>query len=184
MEEPVVNTIPCPDCNKEHDVLKVFCSHCGYPVKGTHDQKSAFELNKFKLGDKLYDTKRKANGGSVLLYVLAGSLYFLAVVAFLAAIFGQPDAYADVYVKRVVLGALVFITFGTLYLGLGLWARKKPFAALLTASIIFFSVSVISIARDFQFAVFVFQVIILAVLIWATVAGYKSEQLKRKLDIE
>ncbi len=180
----------CPECSKAYNPQKIYCNHCGYPVNGTHEQKSDYEINKFKLGYDLDVARRRIKNGSLTLYILAGLLLFVSLILLLVGL-AAGDETMETGGRIVETGKFMLIMFfillfmGGIFLGLGLWARTKPFAALLTATIFYVTLAVSGYASgDFNPLAFIIQVVIIIALVRGTMGGYEAEQIKRKLHID
>lgn len=195
MEEPVQPNTPaltnCPQCNAETPSGKVFCNACGYPINGTIEQKSAYETDMFKLQAELAVAQRRVKTARNTLYVLAGITLFFGLIAammvgsnasLLSEKLGVPaDSLQIIIIIAIIIGA-------ALYIGLGYWSNKRPFAAFLTATILFSLSTISGVVRNGinPSAIFtlVIQVAIITALVYGTIGGSTIEKIKRKLNID
>ena len=193
MEEPIqptdIFTVTCPQCDAAIAAGKIFCTTCGYPANGTTEQKNSYEAEMLIMQDELEVARRRVKAARNTLYILAGITLFFGLIAAAAStsdiamaqqINMPAESLKTVIIIAVAIGAL-------LYAGLGYWSTKKPFAALLTATIIF-SLSAISSVTRTGFTIasmftFVIQVAIIATLIYGVIGGNTIEKIKRKLKI-
>ncbi|UPT66654.1 MAG: hypothetical protein M0D57_19780 [Sphingobacteriales bacterium JAD_PAG50586_3] len=123
MEEPIQSTEQvlsnCPECDTAVVSGKIFCNKCGFPVNGTNEQKSEYDINKFKLKTQLDIAEKHIKNGSTILYVLAGLTVFGGILVSFGGFAGGTDGVAP--------GILftVFVVIAAIFLGLGLWAKKN-----------------------------------------------------------
>lgn len=193
MDEPIyqqdTTITTCPQCNSAIAGGKIFCTFCGYPANGTTEQKSSYEAEMLIMQDELEVARRRVKTARNTLYILAVITLFFGLITAAASSsdtemaqqLNMPaESLKTVIIIAVAIGAL-------LYAGLGYWSNKKPFAALLTATIIFSLSAISSITRTgFNIAsmfTFVIQVAIIATLVYGIMGGNTIEKIKRKLKI-
>jgi len=193
MEGPIqptdVFTVTCPNCGTAAVQGKIFCTTCGYPANGTTEQKNSYEAEMLIMQDELEVARRRVKTARNTLYVLAGITLFFGLITAAASSsdtemaqqLNMPaESLKTVIIIAVAIGAL-------LYAGLGYWSNKKPFAALLTATIIFSLSAISSITRTgFNIAAmftFIIQIAIISALVYGVMGGNTIEKIKRKLKI-
>lgn len=87
--------------------------------------------------------------------------------------------------KILIIGGILLTTLAAIYLGLGYWSRKKPFAALLTATIFFVTITLLDyVGGSFNFIGFIIQIIIIVALVKGTLGAYEAEKIMKKLHID
>ena len=139
--------------------------------------------------DELEVARRRVKTARNTLYVLAGITLFFGLITAAASSsdtemaqqLNMPaESLKTVIIIAVAIGAL-------LYAGLGYWSNRKPFAALLTATIIFSLSAISSITRTgFNIAAmftFIIQIAIISALVYGVMGGNTIEKIKRKLKI-
>ncbi len=193
MEGPIqptdVFTVTCPQCNSAIAAGKIFCAFCGYPANGTTEQKNSYEAEMLIMQDELEVARRRVKTARNTLYVLACITLFFGLITAAASSsdtemaqqLNMPaESLKTVIIIAVAIGAL-------LYAGLGYWSNKKPFAALLTATIIFSLSAISSITRTgYNIAAmftFIIQIAIISALVYGVMGGNTIEKIKRKLKI-
>ena len=86
-----------------------------------------------------------------------------------------------IIIIAIVIGA-------ALYVGLGYWSNKKPFAAFLTATILFSLSAISGIVRNginpTAILTLIIQGAIITALIYGIMGGSTIEKIKRKLNID
>ncbi len=167
MIEEKVGESRCANCNEIVLDTDTFCTHCGYPQNGTEEQKREYLNKKSEISKEEADARKKIRVGTTTLFVLTG-LALLAGLVLLGA--GDEDYF------NLGLGTLIL---GIVYLALGLWSRKAPFPALITAVILYGTLVVASIAmgsvNGLQIAV---QALILVLLISGLMGAARLRKMK------
>lgn len=189
MDEPIQSTeqaiTKCPECESAVVPGKIFCNNCGYPVNGTADQKSTYEIDKFKLQQQLKIAEKNINSGRTTLYVLGGLLLVISLIAGLAL-----DEYS--FEKNLkgpkTLTLVFFVILAAIYISLGVFTAKKPFAAQLTAFIVFCTILILGIVADPSvetiFGGFIWKILIIVALVRGTKGAYEAEKIKKQLHID
>ncbi len=73
LEENTVNTgILCSNCSFTINTDAIFCPNCGFPEKGTEDEKSLYLYNREMAGRDLERTKKKIKRARTTLIVEIG----------------------------------------------------------------------------------------------------------------
>jgi hypothetical protein len=193
MEGPIqptdVFTVTCPQCNSAIAAGKIFCAFCGYPANGTTEQKNSYEAEMLIMQDELEVARRRVKTARNTLYVLAGITLFFGLIT-AAASSSDTEMAQQLNMPAESLKTLIIIAVAIgalLYAGLGYWSNRKPFAALLTATIIFSLSAISSITRTgFNIAAmftFIIQIAIISALVYGVMGGNTIEKIKRKLKI-
>lgn len=187
MEEPIQPTeqtlTACPECDAAVVPDKVFCNKCGFPVNGTKEQKSDF--NKFKLKMQLDIANKHVKNGSITLYVLSG-LIFVGTF-FIATVMENYDVKAKFGAEKTPF-VIVLAILGAIYLALGLFTKKKPFAAQLTALIVYCTLLILGMVADPSVKTILggilWKVLIIVALVRGTKGGYEADKIRKELKID
>lgn len=176
LQEPTAALTVCPDCDNAVVPGKIFCTNCGYPVNGTPEQKSNFDIEKYKLQAELDVTQSRIKNGTTTLYVLSG-LALLGSFVIPTMMDMSGDEKKQTFITYIILSAL--------YIGLAFLSKKKPFAALLTALILYVTVIILGafVQPTSLFSGIIIKVLVIAYLVKGTKGAYEAEDLKRKLKI-
>ena len=172
----------CPECSTTIAPGKIFCNNCGFPVNGSDEQKKDWDINRYVLQAKLDIAKKRIRSAGIWLYVLAG----IAILVGLVIGFLMPPSVAhNLSGTSPAVFGIIYVTMGLMYLGLGLLSRKRPFAALLIALIVYITIILMSaIASPVSiFSGIIFKVLIIIALVRGVMSGYEAEKLKKELNI-
>ncbi|MGP8217149.1 MAG: hypothetical protein ACLQQ4_16385 [Bacteroidia bacterium] len=150
----------------EHDK---FCPHCGFPQRGTEQQKRTFMIKIKYTKEELGAVKKKINRARNVLYFLAG----LNIVLGIAISFTMQNQ-AAIIIASVIIGGIFF--------GLGLWCNRNPFPAILTGFFVYIVLLVIEGVFD---PLSIFKGIFLKIfVISAFIYGYRAVKDAEKMEEE
>jgi hypothetical protein len=122
-------SVACENCQAQNASDKKFCSQCRYPITGTDEEKGRFRSDVAKHKILLKDAEDKIQSAKNIIYMLAGFSLLTGVILF----FAQDDT-----ASLVVYGVIC-----VLYLTFAAWCSKNPFAAILTAFIVYVTIQVV-----------------------------------------
>lgn len=124
-EQLLADGTRCAVCHAGYKEADTKCGRCGFPISGSEQEKSDFDLQ-YKTQRAAYEgSLQEASKGTKALYWLAGLVFV-----------GNFVLYAVSDVKEIsypIVGALIAI----LFIILAQWSKKKPYEALLSALIIY-----------------------------------------------
>ncbi|MFI5141780.1 MAG: hypothetical protein ACHQII_05440 [Bacteroidia bacterium] len=146
-----------------------FCPNCGFPQQGTKDEMKRFIYIINNKKQILEDHRKKINSARNVLYVLAGLNVFVAVILGIVVQNNIP----------------VLISCGisaAIYLALGLWSKKNPFAAILSGFFVYITLQ--AIAAISNPASILQGLFLKAGIISAFVYGYKAVKDSKVLEEE
>jgi hypothetical protein len=148
----------CGNCNFQNPSSQKFCSQCSFPIGGTEEEVRNFRLIVSSRKRLLSDAEDKIRSAKNIIYFLAGAFF----------VFGLITWFTSKDLAMLVIHLLMCI----LYLIFAAWSNKNPFAAILTAFIIYITLQVINAFAD---PVTIFSGIILKVIfIGALIKGIHS----------
>ncbi|MBD1384948.1 hypothetical protein IDJ75_06635 [Mucilaginibacter rigui] len=157
----------CASCFNEVINDDVFCTSCGYPIKGTEQEQRIFlshiEANNIDYKD--YNDKVKRAGNS--LYYLAGFSLLGGIISFFLK---QDD-------PNVLAYTLPSIILAVLFLALGSYSRKKPLACIVSGLVLYLIVQILLIIDN---PVNIASGIIVKIII----IGYLINGIKSALELE
>jgi len=178
MEDTITNlgqSINCQHCSAANNEDSKFCVSCGFPVKGDEaDQKRFLSAKKVKeINLEEYDGKIKS--AKTTLFVISG---FTAVFGTVIACLG-PD-------ENKILLIVINLIIAGIYLALGFWCKKKPFAAILSGLIIYISLILVNAVDDPKtiYQGIIMKGVIVAYLVKGLKSAKEAETLKKELNIE
>lgn len=127
----------CAVCNSHVPEADAFCTSCGYPVKGTETEQQYFISERNAREIDLESFQKAVNVASRTLFVIATFTAAFGVILYFVSSQNHTDQFAGAtLVVNLILAAL--------YLGLGLWSKSKPVAALISGLSLYLIVQVVS----------------------------------------
>lgn len=153
----------CYCCGSHHNENDKFCGVCGYPLQGTPEEQKQFSIDYSVNSFEKDIAKDRIKQARIILFVIAAFTIIQALVQY----------FNDSGVVLLVINLMI----AGIYTGLGFWAGRRAFAAILTAGIIFFAVILLSAAFDPAtiFSGIIFKVIIIVALVRAAYGAYKYQ---------
>jgi hypothetical protein len=121
--------LTCEHCGAQAIPGRKFCTQCSFPIEGTEQEKISFRLLVSSRKRFLSDAQDKIKNAKTIIYVLAGFLFVMGLISLLA----QDD------VASFVANLVLCLT----YLILAAWATKNPFAAILTAFVLYLTLQIV-----------------------------------------
>jgi hypothetical protein len=163
----------CAHCKNALDHTDSFCEHCGYPVKGTDEAKSAFHYQANSKQLQLQDTSASIRKAANSLYVVAGVFVVYAIVYY----YVKPDS-ADslsLLLTNVIL-AIIFLL-------LGWWSTRKPVAALISGLSLFIAIQILNMIVDPVTIVqgIILKVFVIFYLIRGLQAAFEASRISKEL---
>jgi hypothetical protein len=146
-----------------------FCPNCRFPQRGTQLDMKRFMVGVQKKKKLLEEQKKAIAKARNILFILAGiNLVF-------GLILGVALAFDWLILISSILGAGI-------YLGLGIWSLKKPFAAILSGFFVYIVILVLTALADPGSLVhgFIWKILIISGFYY----GYKGVKDSEKLEKE
>ncbi len=178
MEDTLIaptNDANCPDCSTTNNRTSKYCVKCGYPIQGDEEEKKKFKSAKTVKTINLEEYNGKIKSAKTTLFVISG---FTAVFGTILALVGDDG--------NEVLLIVINLFLAGIYLALGFWCAKKPFAAILSGLIIYVSLIIVNgVAEPKTIAQgIIMKGIIIAYLIKGLKSAKEAEAIKKELNIE
>lgn len=164
---PVLQTELCTYCNSKTETEDVFCTNCGYPLKGTELEQNNFVTQRSFNDIDLADLNKKLKNAGMSLYYLAGIFVISGFVNFFLSK-DNPEVLAIV---------IPIFILAVLFLILGAYSAKKPLACLISGLSLYIIVQILSAIDD---PVNIAKGIIFKIAI----IGYLIKGIKSAIDIE
>jgi RNA polymerase subunit RPABC4/transcription elongation factor Spt4 len=156
----------CYHCKEEGlEETNTFCPNCGFPQFGTQLEQRKFILNFRKQKTKIRKTKESASRARYM-------LIFAGIVKFFMFIGWGP----------IVL--LIGLIISSIYIGLGIWSKKKPLPAILTGLIFFITLNTFLAIIDYRIVLsdLFLNIPIFFGLIIGLFSVLYSEKIKKEID--
>ncbi len=124
-------------CSKCDTILlenNKFCSNCGFPERGTEKEKAIFIANAVMKKNGHLDVDEKINSGKKTLLILAALCVVFGFISY------GVNNDISVLVSNLILAVI--------YAGLAWLATTKPFAALLSALLLYIMIHILNAIVD------------------------------------
>jgi len=153
MEEITIQYPVCSQCSTEMISASKFCTHCGFPEQGDEKEKAIFHAKKVMKKNQVADDHKKINSARNTLYWMAGIFFVFGLFYF----FTTNDT--GTLIVNVILAVI--------YLVLAYWSQTKPFAALLSALLLYIMVIALNAIVEPMSLIqgILFKIIIIAFLV-------------------
>jgi len=128
----------CDKCYTQVDPDDQFCNSCGFPLKGTKEEKEKFRPIPVKPKLNRREYEKRIKDATNTLYYLAGVLVFWDIILFFA-VKDDPDVLS--YVIPDVILAIVFLTLGG-------YAHNNPFTCIISGIVLYIIIQIMNIVSD------------------------------------
>ncbi len=123
MEEITIQLPSCSQCNTQIIIDSIFCTNCGFPEKGTEKEQAKFHADRIlKRSDAQKEVKKISSARK--------TLYWMAGIFFVFGLFYYINSQE---IAHLVVNAIL----ACIFLVLAYWSKQKPFAALLSALLLY-----------------------------------------------
>ncbi len=159
--ETIASELKCKCCKIAYNESDKFCGTCGYPLQGTIEEQKLFS-RQYNLTQFEKDIVHKR---------IAEARILLFIIAVFTLIYGFIE-----YAKEPGVAILIInLIFVAVYTGLGLWASKKAFPAILTGGLLYVAMIMLNAFLE-PLSIFqgiIFKIIFIGGFIRATYGAYK-----------
>jgi hypothetical protein len=128
----------CDKCYTKVDPDDQFCNSCGFPVKGTNEEKEKFRPVPVKPVFNRKEYEKRLKDAANTLYYLTGAFVLGGVILFFQ-VKDEPDVLS--YILPNIILAIVF-------LALGGYAHKKPLACIASGLVLYIIVQILNIVDN------------------------------------
>jgi hypothetical protein len=166
----------CEYCKKIVSEEDIYCQECGFPVKGTAEEKQDFH---YKIGFKqiqLQDTSNGIRKGRNSLFVVAGVFTIFSLIIYFSS--DRSAESLPIVITNLVLAAV--------FLLLGFWSVQKPVAALISGLSLYVAVQLLNGIVDGTsfFKGIIFKVFIVIYLIRALQSAFEAQKISKELKVK
>jgi hypothetical protein len=201
-------TVRCPKCRNAVEKGERFCGKCGAKIPTRADRIRAVHQSKERQANL-----QSVNRGRRWMLIIAVFILFWAAFSYFSgmsevdktareavtAFEGMTPAERDVKLKQdvgmtwqelvdhdrgmVTFQAAVFGTLGAIFLGLWWWAQSNPFAATLTALLLYITFMLVNAMVDPASLLrgIIVKIVVVAALFSAVSAGYRERARRRRV---
>ncbi|MGZ3776026.1 MAG: zinc-ribbon domain-containing protein [Mucilaginibacter sp.] len=163
----------CDKCYTKVDPDDQFCNSCGYPLKGTKEEKERFRPVAIKPGLDRREYEKRLKDAVNTLYYLTGVFVLGGVILFFQ-VKDEPDVLT--YILPNIILAIVF-------LALGGYAHKKPLACITSGFVLYIIIQILNIVDNpASFAspiTIAIKIAIIAFLIKGIKSAIEGEKLRK-----
>ncbi|MBK0381124.1 hypothetical protein [Mucilaginibacter segetis] len=157
----------CDACFTDVVADDVYCTNCGYPLKGSDFEQRSFIANRDVIDIDMNDFNNKIKSARNSLYYLAGVFMFVGVINFFIKK-DDPDILAYV---------LVYVILAALFLALGGYSQKKPLACIVSGLCLYTIVQVLAIIDNPAN-------LVSGIIVKIVIIGYMIKGIKSALELE
>jgi hypothetical protein len=165
----------CYYCSTEVVNDDVFCTNCGYPLKGSELDQKTFVARKNNVSIDLVAFDKRLKNAANSLYYLAGAFVVFGFIYFFLKM-NDPDVLA--YVLPNFILAIVFLV-------LGAYSMKKPLACIVSGLSLYVIVLILNAAANPAsiFGGIIWKVIIIGYLIKGIKSAIEIEKIKKENNL-
>jgi len=153
----------------------VYCTSCGYPLKGSEFDQRTFMARQQNVHIDMAEFNQKIRRAGNTLYYLAGLFVVFALVSF--AVNKDNPNVLGIVIPLFILAAL--------FLALGAYSRKKPLACLVSGLALYIIVQVLlAISNPINLASgIIWKILIIGYLINGIKSAIEIEKIKKENNI-
>jgi hypothetical protein len=175
--------IPVPAQSQEHCAAcysavadtDVYCTNCGYPLKGSEKEQSDFILKKDIAGIDIASYNKRLKAAANSLYYLAGLFMVISIIVFFVRK-DDPD----------VIGLVIpYLILAFIFLALGGYTHKKPLACIVSG-LSLYVIEIVINAIDNPATIIsgiILKIVIIGYLVRGIRSAIKIEKIKKENNI-
>ena len=155
----------CHHCKKTGLIeLEKFCPNCGFPQGGTEKEQWKFIITYRKKKSAIRESLKSVDRGRNFLFIVAA----LNIITYVGA-------------ETAVL--IIGLIISGIYVGLGFWAKKRPYPALITGLIFYVTLYILFGLIDHAYFLYalIWKIAIVGSLLFAAYSVKDAEQLKKEI---
>ena len=161
--------IECSNCKNNTNANDKFCNNCGYPINGTAEEINAFIANVNVQKIDLEVAEKKINQARNYVFVIAAFTFLSSAVSY--------------FISNDTITALINLVLTGIYVGLAFWTKKKAFAAILVALILYLTIHTVNAFIDpltIVKGIFI-KIIIIGLLIKGIRGSLEAEKINQRI---
>ena len=174
--EPKPEVELCPNCHAANLHDDQFCGSCGFPLKGTEEEKTNFKHQVSFKHIQLHDNKKIIRRATNSLFVVGGVFAIYGIVYF----FMSKD-------KHVIFEFLVtYFIVSIIFFLLGLWSTSKPVAAIVSGLVLFTAWQLLLIINEpgTIFRGLILKIFVFVYLIRGLQSAIEAQKLSKDLKVK
>ncbi|MCC8407638.1 efflux RND transporter permease subunit [Mucilaginibacter sp. UR6-1] len=164
----------CTACTSAIVLDDNFCNSCGYPVKGTEEEKDNFMANRISKQIDLNTHAESMKKAGYSLYWIAGSFLLFGFIMF--AVNQEAEDAVFTLILNIVLSAVFAL--------LGVWSRNKPLTAFIVALTLYGLITILNAIVEPASLLrgIIVKIVVVTWLIKGMKAAMDAEKLSRELN--
>lgn len=149
----------------------VFCPSCGFPQRGSELEQKRFLIGRKQIGKNVNESEASIGIARIVLFALG-------------LLNGGVAAWFFYQGERI--GGMTQAAIAAIYIGLGFWAAKKPFPALLTGLIVYLTFLLLGAVMDPASILtgLVLKIAIVGSFVYGMRAVKQSEELRKQMEVQ
>jgi hypothetical protein len=165
----------CNSCFTKIDQDDQFCNNCGYPLKGTEEEKRTFQSTRTVNEIDIADYNKKLTNAANTLYYLGGIFVIYALVQFFVK---KDDEDVLAYVLPNIVLAIVFVVLGG-------YTKKKPLACLISGFSLYIIVQVLNAVTEPSTVIkgIIVKIIVIGFLVRGIKSAIEVDRIKKESNL-
>lgn len=165
-------TESCSACYNQINEDDSFCGGCGYPLKGTVEEKNNFISVRNSKEIDLADANNKIKTAGRSLYWIAGATVLSGFIFY--------------FVNKDINLIIVNLILGAIYAGLGAWSQKKPLAAIISGFALYVLIFILNVITNPSSIAngIILKILFVGYFIKGIKSAIEAEKIKKELNIE
>jgi hypothetical protein len=180
--DPITNVstevppLTCTCCSASVLETDQFCPNCGYPLHGTETEQYNFIYNRNYKQTELEDLNKKIRSATTTLYVLAGLSFVSGIVIYSI---NKEEIRAN-------FNLIIFMVMAVLYVGLAIWCKNKPVAAIISGLVLYIGFQIILAFDDPMNLVrgIIWKILIIVYLLKGMKSAFDAQKIRKELNLE
>jgi hypothetical protein len=165
----------CDSCYTIINPEDHFCNNCGYPLKGTEEEKKNFRITHIPPAFNRREYDKKLQNAANTLYYLTGVFVVSGLILFFQNK-DEPDVLS--YVLPNLILAMVFLVLGG-------YTRKKPLACIISGFALYIIIQILNAITDpktLASGIFI-KIIIIGFLIKGIKSAIEVDRIKKENNV-
>ena len=154
----------CSVCATTLSEDQKFCTHCGFPERGTEEEKSRFHAHKVIEARDEREAKQRVSSARTTLYVVSGLMFLGGLIYF--------------FIDNDISVLITYIILSVIYLILGYWSQSKPLIAIILGLLVYLTLIVLSAIAD-PTSIFSNIIIRIIIIVYLAKGVYSASAIKK-----
>ena len=172
----VARGLSCPACRKDVEPDDAFCNNCGYPRKGSEQERRVFLLKRKTKNKKLDAANKGIRQATNTLFIVGGLNILFSWGVYAWGLAGRYQGDRPRLISDQILGVI--------FVALGFWYIKRPLAAILAGASWYLLLQIFYLITSpgAFLRIIVYRLFVMGYLIVGLRSVIKADRLKKKLN--